>query len=100
MKSYSLPRPTLIVFAALTKVRRWVGAVLPGPRRRSGRDHRPGPTGITGWVQVRGPHGDPSLSERVRFDNQYIEYGSPWLDAVVLALTLAAAIRDGRRCGR
>ena len=56
------------------------------------------PAGITGWAQVHGLHGDTSISERARFDNQYIEYWSPWLDVVILARTLAASIfrRPGR----
>jgi lipopolysaccharide/colanic/teichoic acid biosynthesis glycosyltransferase len=47
---------------------------------------------------VHGLHGDTSISERARFDNQYIEYWSPWLDVVILARTLAAAVfrRPGR----
>jgi exopolysaccharide biosynthesis polyprenyl glycosylphosphotransferase len=51
------------------------------------------PAGITGWAQVHGLHGDTSIYERARFDNQYIEYWSPWLDVVILARTLAATIR-------
>jgi len=56
------------------------------------------PAGITGWAQVHGLHGDTSISERARFDNQYIEYWSPWLDVVILARTLAASVfrRPGR----
>jgi len=49
--------------------------------------------GMTGWAQVHGLHGDTSVFERARFDNQYIEYWSPWLDAVILARTLAATFR-------
>jgi exopolysaccharide biosynthesis polyprenyl glycosylphosphotransferase len=49
--------------------------------------------GITGWAQVHGLHGDTSIYERARFDNQYIEYWSPWLDIVIIARTLAAVIR-------
>jgi exopolysaccharide biosynthesis polyprenyl glycosylphosphotransferase len=49
--------------------------------------------GITGWAQVHGLHGDTSIYERARFDNQYIEYWSPWMDVVILARTLVAAIR-------
>ncbi|HBW19344.1 MAG: exopolysaccharide biosynthesis polyprenyl glycosylphosphotransferase [Streptosporangiaceae bacterium] len=56
------------------------------------------PAGLTGWAQVHGLNGDISISERVRFDNQYIENWSPWLDAVILARTLAAAI-PGRTGG-
>ncbi|HTS98355.1 MAG TPA: exopolysaccharide biosynthesis polyprenyl glycosylphosphotransferase [Streptosporangiaceae bacterium] len=48
--------------------------------------------GLTGWAQVHGLNGDTSIVERARFDNQYIEYWSPWLDVVILARTLAAAI--------
>jgi exopolysaccharide biosynthesis polyprenyl glycosylphosphotransferase len=53
------------------------------------------PAGITGWAQVNGLTGDTSLYERVRFDNQYIEYWSPWLDLVILARTLVAVLRAG-----
>jgi lipopolysaccharide/colanic/teichoic acid biosynthesis glycosyltransferase len=48
------------------------------------------PAGMTGWAQIHGLQGDTSIFERARFDNQYIEYWSPWLDAVILARTLAA----------
>jgi exopolysaccharide biosynthesis polyprenyl glycosylphosphotransferase len=48
--------------------------------------------GLTGWAQVHGLNGDTSIVERARFDNQYIEYWSPWLDVVILARTLAASI--------
>jgi exopolysaccharide biosynthesis polyprenyl glycosylphosphotransferase len=58
------------------------------------------PAGITGWAQVNGLTGDTSLYERVRFDNQYIEYWSPWLDLAILARTLAAVVRAGRGGGR
>ncbi len=51
------------------------------------------PAGITGWAQVHGLNGDTSIVERARFDNQYIEYWSPWLDVVILGRTLAASIR-------
>ena len=36
--------------------------------------------GVTGWAQVHGLNGDTSISERVRFDNHYIEHWSLWLD--------------------
>jgi len=57
------------------------------------------PAGMTGWAQVHGLHGDTSIVDRARFDNQYIEYWSPWLDVVILARTLAATFRrpGGRR---
>jgi exopolysaccharide biosynthesis polyprenyl glycosylphosphotransferase len=44
-------------------------------------------TGVTGWAQVHGLNGDTSISERVRFDNYYIEHWSPWLDVSVLVCT-------------
>jgi exopolysaccharide biosynthesis polyprenyl glycosylphosphotransferase len=46
-------------------------------------------TGMTGWAQVHGLTGDTSISERVRFDNYYIEHWSLWLDMTILARTLA-----------
>jgi len=52
--------------------------------------------GITGWAQVHGLHGDTSVRERVRFDNQYIESWSLWLDVVILARTLVAAVAPHR----
>jgi exopolysaccharide biosynthesis polyprenyl glycosylphosphotransferase len=48
--------------------------------------------GMTGWAQVHGLNQDTSIFERARFDNQYIEYWSPWLDVVILGRTLAAAL--------
>jgi exopolysaccharide biosynthesis polyprenyl glycosylphosphotransferase len=50
------------------------------------------PAGITGWAQVHGLTGNTSIFERARFDNQYIEYWSPWLDVVILGRTLAASV--------
>ena len=55
---------------------------------------------MTGWAQVHGLHGDTSIFERARFDNQYIEYWSPWLDVVILARTLAAVDRGRPAAGR
>jgi exopolysaccharide biosynthesis polyprenyl glycosylphosphotransferase len=58
------------------------------------------PAGMTGWAQVHGLNGDTSIIERARFDNQYIEYWSPWLDVIILARTLVAAItrrQEGER---
>ena len=48
--------------------------------------------GMTGWAQIHGLNGDTSIIERARFDNQYIEYWSPWLDVIILGRTLVAAI--------
>jgi exopolysaccharide biosynthesis polyprenyl glycosylphosphotransferase len=47
--------------------------------------------GITGWAQVNGLRGKTSLADRVEWDNFYIENWSPWLDAKILAKTLARA---------
>ncbi|GAB3277998.1 exopolysaccharide biosynthesis polyprenyl glycosylphosphotransferase [Parasphingorhabdus pacifica] len=56
------------------------------------------PGGMTGWAQVHGLHGDTSIRDRARFDNQYIEYWSLWMDVVIVARTggivLAATIRS------
>ncbi len=51
------------------------------------------PGGMTGWAQVQGLHGDTSIPDRARFDNQYIEYWSPWWDVVIVARTVAIVIR-------
>lgn len=50
------------------------------------------PGGMTGWAQVHGLHGDTSIPDRARFDNQYVEYWSPWLDVVILARTAVIAV--------
>ena len=42
--------------------------------------------GLTGWAQVHGLTGDTSIHERARFDNNYIERWSLWLDLVYLVL--------------
>jgi exopolysaccharide biosynthesis polyprenyl glycosylphosphotransferase len=55
--------------------------------------------GMTGWAQVHGLNGDTSIVDRARFDNQYIEYWSPWLDVVILTRTLVASVthrQEGR----
>jgi lipopolysaccharide/colanic/teichoic acid biosynthesis glycosyltransferase len=46
--------------------------------------------GLTGWAQVHGLCGDTPIEDRARFDSQYVEYRSPWLDALILLRTLAA----------
>jgi lipopolysaccharide/colanic/teichoic acid biosynthesis glycosyltransferase len=55
--------------------------------------------GLTGLAQVHGLNGDTSVYDRARFDNYYVEYWSPWLDAVILIRTLAlvAAVAMGRQ---
>jgi lipopolysaccharide/colanic/teichoic acid biosynthesis glycosyltransferase len=55
--------------------------------------------GMTGWAQVHGLTGDTSIPERIRFDNNYIEHWSLWLDVVILARTLTEPLTGvwGRR---
>ena len=45
-------------------------------------------SGITGWAQINGFRGDTSISERVKYDLQYIQYWSLWFDFKILLLTL------------
>jgi exopolysaccharide biosynthesis polyprenyl glycosylphosphotransferase len=73
------PRPERPYFACR------FGQEIPGYRDR----HRM-PAGMTGWAQVHGLCGDTSIPQRVRFDNQYVEYWSPWLDLVILVRTVGA----------
>jgi len=54
------------------------------------------PVGLTGWAQVHGLRGDTSITERARFDNQYIEHWSLWRDFVVLLRTLGEVIRNAK----
>jgi exopolysaccharide biosynthesis polyprenyl glycosylphosphotransferase len=61
--------------------------------RRYGERHRV-KAGITGWAQVHGLRGQTSLSDRVEWDNFYIEHWSLGLDAKVLALTALAVLRS------
>ena len=49
-------------------------------------------SGITGWAQVHGLRGKTSLSERVEWDNFYIENWSLWLDLKILLLTVWAVV--------
>jgi lipopolysaccharide/colanic/teichoic acid biosynthesis glycosyltransferase len=55
-------------------------------------------SGITGWAQVNGLRGRTSLTERVEWDNYYIENWSLWLDLVILLKTPFAlgSLRDER----
>jgi lipopolysaccharide/colanic/teichoic acid biosynthesis glycosyltransferase len=55
--------------------------------------------GMTGWAQVHGLNGDTSVRDRVRFDNSYIECWSLWLDLVILARTVPAALAGAFRPG-
>ena len=47
-------------------------------------------SGITGWAQVHGLRGKTSLSDRVEWDNYYIENWSLWLDVKILLMTVLA----------
>ena len=50
-------------------------------------------SGITGWAQVHGLRGKTSLSDRVEWDNFYIENWSLWLDVKILLMTVWAVRR-------
>jgi exopolysaccharide biosynthesis polyprenyl glycosylphosphotransferase len=47
-------------------------------------------SGITGWAQIHGLRGKTSLTDRVEWDNWYIENCSPWLDFKILVDTTRA----------
>ena len=44
--------------------------------------------GITGWAQVNGLRGQTSLSDRVEWDNYYIENASLWFDFKIVGRTI------------
>jgi len=50
-------------------------------------------SGITGWAQVHGLRGKTSLSDRVEWDNYYIENWSLWLDIKIVLMTFWAVTR-------
>jgi exopolysaccharide biosynthesis polyprenyl glycosylphosphotransferase len=50
-------------------------------------------SGITGWAQVHGLRGKTSLSDRIEWDNYYIENWSLALDLKILLLTITAVFR-------
>jgi exopolysaccharide biosynthesis polyprenyl glycosylphosphotransferase len=49
--------------------------------------HRVKP-GITGWAQIHGLRGKTSLTDRVEWDNYYVENWSIWLDLKIMLTTL------------
>ena len=51
-------------------------------------------SGITGWAQVHGLRGKTSLSDRIEWDNYYIENWSLWLDLKILLMTISAVFYD------
>ncbi|HEY6759479.1 MAG TPA: exopolysaccharide biosynthesis polyprenyl glycosylphosphotransferase [Baekduia sp.] len=60
--------------------------------RRYGDRHRV-KSGVTGWAQVHGLRGQTSLSDRVEWDNYYIEHWTLGLDVKILALTFLEVLR-------
>jgi exopolysaccharide biosynthesis polyprenyl glycosylphosphotransferase len=60
--------------------------------RRYGDRHRV-KSGVTGWAQVHGLRGQTSLSDRVEWDNYYIEHWTLGLDFKILAMTLLVVLR-------
>ena len=62
---------------------------------RYGERHRV-KAGITGWAQVHGLRGQTSLSDRVEWDNYYIENWSLWLDVKILLLTIIQIVRPSQ----
>jgi exopolysaccharide biosynthesis polyprenyl glycosylphosphotransferase len=83
------PRPERVGY-----VRRFERSVYRYPERHRVR------SGITGWAQVSGLRGKTSLSDRVEWDNYYIENWSPWLDLKIILLTIACVVsgRHEERC--
>lgn len=62
--------------------------------QRYGDRHRV-KAGITGWAQVHGLRGQTSLSDRVEWDNYYIQNWSFWLDLRILLMTIQQVMRHG-----
>jgi exopolysaccharide biosynthesis polyprenyl glycosylphosphotransferase len=50
-------------------------------------------SGITGWAQVHGLRGKTSLTDRIEWDNYYIENWSLWLDMKILLMTITAVLK-------
>ncbi|MDO8209840.1 sugar transferase [Conexibacter sp. CPCC 206217] len=49
-------------------------------------------SGLTGWAQVQGLRGQTSLTDRVEWDNYYIENWSFWLDVKIVLMTVPALL--------
>ena len=64
-----------------------------GPTIRRYDDRHRVKSGITGWAQVNGLRGQTSLSERIEWDNWYIQNWSLWLDLKILIWTPLAVLR-------
>jgi len=56
-------------------------------------------SGITGWSQVQGLRGETSLTDRVEWDNYYIENWSLWLDLKIALMTVPALLPGSRSGG-
>jgi exopolysaccharide biosynthesis polyprenyl glycosylphosphotransferase len=75
-----------------------LAGIFAGNVYRYGERHRV-KSGITGWAQVhglgRGPNrfANTSLSDRVEWDNYYIENWSLWLDVKIALMTVFAVLR-------
>ena len=56
--------------------------------------------GITGWAQVNGLRGETDtvdkMKSRVRFDIDYLNSWSPWLDLKILLRTVMLVVRDDK----
>jgi putative colanic acid biosynthesis UDP-glucose lipid carrier transferase len=56
--------------------------------------------GITGWAQVNGLRGETDtvekMSARVKFDIDYLNSWSPWLDLKILLRTVMLVVRDDK----
>jgi putative colanic acid biosynthesis UDP-glucose lipid carrier transferase len=56
--------------------------------------------GITGLAQVNGMRGETEtldkMSERVRYDLEYLRYWSPWLDLKIIVKTLGLVVHVGK----
>jgi exopolysaccharide biosynthesis polyprenyl glycosylphosphotransferase len=58
--------------------------------------HRVKP-GITGWAQIHGLRGKTSLSDRIEWDNFYVENWSLWLDFKILLTTVFVVGRHSKQ---
>jgi exopolysaccharide biosynthesis polyprenyl glycosylphosphotransferase len=70
----------------------YVEAFEDGGVYRYGERHRV-KSGLTGWAQIHGLRGRTPLSERVEWDNHYIENWSLWLDIKIAVKTIPCLIR-------
>jgi exopolysaccharide biosynthesis polyprenyl glycosylphosphotransferase len=57
-------------------------------------------SGLTGWAQVNGLRGETSITDRIEWDNYYIQNWSLSLDLRILALTMVEVFRSPDRRSR